>query len=1671
MDGSIRIGTKIDQTGATEGLRGLKGELEKFGRTPMNTQGIDKSIDNVSRKLISLKKVVIGLGLGVLIKSSVKEALDYIAGDQVYLQTMGKWKNATKDFTEDLKNKMGISRSEMRRYISVMYNMITAIGIADNNAYKMSKSMSMLAQDLGAFHNLTTDEALAKLQAGLTGNVIAMKELGVVINDAQVKQIAYSNGIAQQGEELSETQKVMARYIGIMQQTSNAQGFLAATINSPNAQLRMLSDSVKTLKYTFGQLFIPILQATLPYLNALAKLATIAAESIARLFGIKVGDELTEDMVTVSNNATDFSNSTNEAVNNLEKANTKAKKLKKTLAGFDEKNVLNDNVKASGTGGGTTGNTTTPNTDMSDFKVPEYNFSVLDGISSKVDKIVEDILKFLEPLSKISFLPLELAFANLMNAIKPLKELATNVLLWFYDKVLIPLSQFTIEKLIPSFINLLAEAIRMFIPVLKNFMGVGMWLFDNFLTPLAKWTGDLIINTLDTLAGAFKKVGNSKDAVMGLTTVLGALIAIKVGGFLLNLTSAFGAYSSALAAGVDKSVLLNGLTQNYGKTVGGLTTKLSPLIDIYNKYNNKLLEGTGLTSALRAPSALLGGVFEGLGKTTQNLGLIMQRGVKGFIDMLSAEKKYEEQGGKTRTITEKMGDALKTFYNTHLKSGVDKTIAFTSNIKTQFNDAGGGVTGAMSVMKTGVVSGFDSMKHSVGQALVNIGGGIRNIGAAIAANPLGVLLTMFGLLMQGSESFRTAIQDLMTTALEPIGQVLGTVLLAFKPIVELLSGVLVKILSALSPLLELIGKALSLLLKPLEFIGNIIGKVVDGVKSFFGIKTNDNTSKELDSAKQSAEDFKTSNDRSIESLKNSLSALEKAGQGTGKLADEHRKAIAEYGKIGGAVENAIIAYGEDGEATDALKKKHEKYNKAVDDRIDLVKEIEDAEKTFASSQLDLMDAEDLVTEKKKNLNEVIKKHGENSREAKRATLELEEAQIKLKDTQGVVKEQTQLLNDKNTLLKESNKEVNDTFGNLNGTLEETGNGLEIVDTNYSDLAANTGTTNKDLTNGVSETTKSIYKNWFDTNKNINTSTKNTSDKTKTNMDNAKKSYNTAIDSMGRKSDNFTVDTKTNLATQNKNWKNLTKDMPEYFGNASKKIDTSSSNTAKNWGTSTDKMSKDTKTGFGNILKESETLKNSMKDITEGVAKTAAAEFKKVTNSGKNSMTNIISTWTDKKNGIEVKLKKVFDNVASDLKSAFTGIKTKFNDVANKIVGPIGKAINAAIRGLNHLAKKMGSSKKMSEWNIPQYKRGSDGLRKDTVGIVNDQKGGTYRELIVEPDGTAFIPKGRDVILPMKKGTKIMPADQTKEYIKGLPRFQKGIGTFVNDWTNSTKLPKEKVDIAKQAKKSVQTTLNNYVNLSKVKDPFDDMIGKALGSTLFGDMVKWFKKSFPLSNYLLSSGNVVADISGFLKTFVEKYINKWVNVTGGIGTVGNGGAPDFSGQCASLATSWLSQAFGYWFSANGNQFGGAGKAISKSIAKAGDIIYWGGAPYGHVAVYTGGNSMFEQNAPIGSKAHLSALRGGNFVRPRGAMKDVPKLAQGGIVVQPTQAIIGEAGREAVLPLHNNTEWMDDLAEKVSKLVGGDSKQPINIYLPNGKLLARYVIDLLKKDDFVNNGGIL
>ena len=55
-----------------------------------------------------------------------------------------------------------------------------------------------------------------------------------------------------------------------------------------------------------------------------------------------------------------------------------------------------------------------------------------------------------------------------------------------------------------------------------------------------------------------------------------------------------------------------------------------------------------------------------------------------------------------------------------------------------------------------------------------------------------------------------------------------------------------------------------------------------------------------------------------------------------------------------------------------------------------------------------------------------------------------------------------------------------------------------------------------------------------------------------------------------------------------------------------------------------------------------------------------------------------------------------------------------------------------------------------------------------------------------------------------------------------------------------------------------------------------------------------------------------------------------------------------------------------------------------------------------------------------------------------MLEVPQMAKGGIVNSATLALFGEQGREAVVPLENNTEWMDVLANRIAERNSTPSK---------------------------------
>lgn len=285
----------------------------------------------------------------------------------------------------------------------------------------------------------------------------------------------------------------------------------------------------------------------------------------------------------------------------------------------------------------------------------------------------------------------------------------------------------------------------------------------------------------------------------------------------------------------------------------------------------------------------------------------------------------------------------------------------------------------------------------------------------------------------------------------------------------------------------------------------------------------------------------------------------------------------------------------------------------------------------------------------------------------------------------------------------------------------------------------------------------------------------------------------------------------------------------------------------------------------------EVIKFALEKAWKWISDTASAVFVPVANffSGiwngiKDTATGIWNSIKDTLGGIWGSIKQnamdAFSSVWKFIKDGFNNLKDTLGGIvkgiANAIVKPIGGAVNGVINGVNWVLDKVGSDKQFALWEVPKFARGTGGIQKDTLGIVNDQKGSTYKEMIVPPHGKPFIPEGRDVVLPLEKGTKIMPANQTKSFLEELPHFANGIGGFFGGvWDTVKDFTGNVWDYITHPSKIVQIAIDKFTDLSGAFEPWIS-VAKGAVNTVFDSVVGFVKGIFDTQsnvNYNPSAG--------------------------------------------------------------------------------------------------------------------------------------------------------------------------------------------------------------------------
>lgn len=599
---------------AAQGLTALAQVMQAASRQSNNSGGfggLGGTLGTLSTKsllswasLLKLKKV-----LGDCFNVSAQ----YVENLNLFNVTMGKSASSAFEFAEAVNAALGVDTSDWIRYQGFFQSVGKGFGVVSDKADLMSKNLTQLAYDISSFYNISTEEAYNKVQSGFAGELEPLRRLGFALDEATLKQLAYSKGITQSYESMTQAQKAQLRYVAMIEQAQNigVTGDMSRTIDTASNGVRVLEARIQQFTRALGNMLMPVLSALLPYFTAFVQVLTEAANGIANFLGFELPKI---DLSGVSNGYDDIAGAADEATAATEK-------FKGSLAGVDQLNIIGSHTNKSGSGTGYS-------TDL-DIELPTYDF--LNGVESKTKEIAENIRKwFKDALPWIEAVGTAIATAfvgtkvvtfitNLRRVGAVLKTLTSQI------------GEKGASKLFGALGGLAAGATS------------GVLLY-NSLKRLVKGTGDLTNNWLQLAAG-IGIAGGAIAAFIALGNPVGAVITL-VG----SLTGAMIGCTTAVRELTDetyKSVFYS----NVGTSIQDIADKYSAWTDEITKTDDKVAENQQAIEANKKTIEDSLGTLDDLAKSFEASGNMS-----------------EEAAGKIKEASESMSNAISSNLTTELNN-------------------------------------------------------------------------------------------------------------------------------------------------------------------------------------------------------------------------------------------------------------------------------------------------------------------------------------------------------------------------------------------------------------------------------------------------------------------------------------------------------------------------------------------------------------------------------------------------------------------------------------------------------------------------------------------------------------------------------------------------------------------------------------------------------------------------------------------------------------------------------------------------------------------------------------------------------------------------------------------------------------------------------------------
>ena len=428
----------------------------------------------------------------------------------------------------------GLSELSAKKYMGVFGQMSNAMGITGQAALDMAENVTGLTGDVASFYNLSTDEAYTKLKSIWTGETETLKDLGVIMTQANLDQYALNNGFGKTTAKMTEQEKVMLQYQYVTSALSNATGDFVKTQDSWANQTRILTLRFQQLKASLGKgfiaLFTPILRG---FNNLLAGLQKVA-DGFATFTQMLTGADISSSASSITGLG-DIASDTADNVSGIgDAASSTAKQIEKSLAGFDQIEKLSEPTDSSSSSGG--------GTSSGGLGIDTGVTSETTNVSSAISDMASKVKKALEPLKSISFDNLITSLDNLKESAKPLTEKLFSGLEWAWTNIFVPLATWTIEDALPAFLDVLSAGLDVLNSALDALKPLWDWAWDNFLEPVAEWTGGMIVDILKDLAAALEGIstwisnnqGPFDAIVVTILAFAAAWKAVELAEFIMN---------------------------------------------------------------------------------------------------------------------------------------------------------------------------------------------------------------------------------------------------------------------------------------------------------------------------------------------------------------------------------------------------------------------------------------------------------------------------------------------------------------------------------------------------------------------------------------------------------------------------------------------------------------------------------------------------------------------------------------------------------------------------------------------------------------------------------------------------------------------------------------------------------------------------------------------------------------------------------------------------------------------------------------------------------------------------------------------------------------------------------------------------------------------------------